>query len=250
MQIASIVAGAAIALAAATSLASAGDEVSPPGGVPGESPTFGPNTGSGIFDLSNENPGMKYMEGGRMMDSTPYVSEHDVEDPGMGWIFFGKPPTESEPPTTPPGSSTPTTPGPSTLRETGDATGIFSTAPTAPDPNAVQYRVKVTFFPFLKISIDGSKVVKTLGKRTARIKLPSGKTVTEGITIMQTEDGTIYGIGAGLHNFGPMHESRNQPFPDQKQYSFDKDPIPRPPTPGAGQSVEASDQDTVPFGGY
>lgn len=113
----------------------------------------------------------------------------------------------------------------------------ISTTPTAPDPSAARYRVKFTMFPFPKISIDGSTVDKSLGKRTIRIKLPSGKFVTEEITIMQTEDGKIYGVGAGLHNFGPMHESRNQPFPGQTQYSFDEDPIPRPaPTPGSQMS--------------
>lgn len=167
----------------------------------------------GFFPITNAYPG-EVGEGGAWLwwlfdGPSPFdpPTEDDPFDPAEG--VFGNPP----------------------------ATTPVSTTPTAPDPSAARYRVKLTMFPFPKLSIDGSTVVKSIGKRRIRIKLPSGKFVTEEITIMLTEDNKKYGVGAGLHNFGPMHESRNQPFPDQIQYSFDEDPIPRPaPTPGSQMS--------------
>lgn len=86
------------------------------------------------------------------------------------------------------------------------------------------------------LNLNGSRVTANHGKRTTR----QGE-----ITVLETADGKIYGVDANGNNLGPMHESRHQPFPDQKQYSFE-DGYPLPP-PSANQSAGAADdQASVP----
>lgn len=86
------------------------------------------------------------------------------------------------------------------------------------------------------INLNGSRVTADHGSRATR----QGE-----IRIIETADGKIYGVDTKGNNLGPMHESRNQPFPDQKQYSFD-DGYPLSPPPANQSAGAADDQASVP----
>lgn len=86
------------------------------------------------------------------------------------------------------------------------------------------------------INLNGSRVTADHGTRFNRL----GE-----IRIIETADGKIYGVDSKGNNLGPMHESRNQPFPNEKQYSFD-DGYPVLPAPANQSAGAADDQASVP----
>ena len=88
MRIKSIVAGAAIALAAATGSASAGEEYWSQGSSPGESPLSVPNTGSGILNLNNQ----LFGQGGN--NPVPIVADPNADPSAAGdYTFYGRYPS-------------------------------------------------------------------------------------------------------------------------------------------------------------
>ena len=121
-------------------------------------------------------------------------------------------------------------------------------AAAARDIHASRNRVTVTYSPnnVPTVSIKGSEIAETIGSQNHTQRSSANQTlVDEEISIIKTQDGKVYGVGAGGHIFGSMHESSNQFTPGKTIYSFDQAPIPRPATTAVGRSISKSDQDTI-----
>lgn len=97
------------------------------------------------------------------------------------------------------------------------------------------------------ILINGTPFKERLGSQQHLQRLPDGGQMDEEITVMQTEDGKIWGIGADGHNFGSMRPSRNQFFEGRTIYSFDNTPVQRSTPAAIRNAALTTDAQTVPI---
>lgn len=96
------------------------------------------------------------------------------------------------------------------------------------------------------ILINGTPFKERLGVQHHLQRLPGDGQMDEEITLMQTEDGKVWGIGADGHNFGSMHPSRNQFFEGKTVYSFDSTPVQRSMPAAIRNAALTTDAQTVP----